>query len=218
MDPWVWVCCGYPLQWHHNGLDSISNHQPHDCLLKGLFRCLSKKTSKLRITGLCAGNSPHKLPVTRTIFPFDAKFYQYRDSLYKNKMGSQPSYLHNPYILKQLCLYQKGVISMSLLQFDVCPLLNTLRPRQNGCHFTDDISKCILLDENVWISIKISMKFVPMGPINSIPALVQIMAWCRPGDKPLSEPMMLRLLTHICVTRPQWVKWSLSFLYKFTPV
>ena len=46
------------LQWHHNGCDGVSNHQPHDCLLNRLFRCRSKKTSKLRITGLCAGNSP----------------------------------------------------------------------------------------------------------------------------------------------------------------
>ena len=83
--------------------------------------------------------------------------------------------------------------------------LNTLGPRQNGRHFTDDIFKCILLNENVWISIKISLKFVPKGPINNIPALVQIMAWRLPGDKPLSEPMMVNLPTHICVTRPQWV-------------
>ena len=55
-----------------------------------------------------------------------------------------------------------------------------------------------------WISIKISLKFVPKGPINNIPALVKIMAWRRPGDKPLSEPMMVRFLTHICITRPQW--------------
>ena len=53
---------------------------------------------------------------------------------------------------------------------------------------------------------KISLKFVPEGPINNIPALVQIMAWHRPGDKPLSEPMIVSLPTHICVTRPQWVK------------
>ena len=45
------------LQWHHNGHGSISNHQPHDCLLNRWFRCRSKKTSKLRVTGLCAGNS-----------------------------------------------------------------------------------------------------------------------------------------------------------------
>ena len=46
-----------PLRWRHNGCDSVSNHQPHDCLLNRLFRRRSKKTSKLRVTGLCVGNS-----------------------------------------------------------------------------------------------------------------------------------------------------------------
>ena len=46
------------LQWRHNEHDSASNHQPHDCLLNRLFRRRSKKTSKLRVTGLCVGNSP----------------------------------------------------------------------------------------------------------------------------------------------------------------
>ena len=86
------------------------------------------------------------------------------------------------------------------------PSINTLRPRQNGRQFADDTYKCIFLNENVWIPIKISPKFVPKGPINNIPTLVQIMAWRRPGDKPLSGPMMVRLPTHICVTRSQWVK------------
>ena len=84
--------------------------------------------------------------------------------------------------------------------------LNSLRPRRNEQHFADDIFKHIFFNENVWILIKISLKFVPKGPINNIPALVQVMAWRRPGDKPLSEAMVVRLLTHICVTRPQWVK------------
>ena len=84
-------------------------------------------------------------------------------------------------------------------------LINTLRPRQDGRHFPDDIFKWIFLNEIIWISIKISLKFVPSGPINNIPALVQIMAWRRLGDKPLSEPMMVSLLTLICVTQPQWV-------------
>ena len=86
--------------------------------------------------------------------------------------------------------------------------INTLRPRKNERHFADDIFKCIFVNENVWIPIKISMKFVPKGPINNIPALVQIMAWRCQGDKPLSEPMMVSLTTHICFTRPQWVKVS----------
>ena len=88
--------------------------------------------------------------------------------------------------------YEISVLIWPILQ----KLLNTLRPRH----------KCIFLNENVWIPIKMSLKFVSKGPINNIPALVQIMAWRRPGDKPLSETMMVRLLTHICVTRPQWVK------------
>ena len=71
--------------------------------------------------------------------------------------------------------------------------------------FPDDIFKCIYLNGNIRISIKISLKFVPKGLINNIPALVLIMAWCRPGDKLLSEPIMVRSLTHICVTRLQWV-------------
>ena len=49
---------GISLQWRHNGPDRVSNHQPHQCLLNRLFRRRSKKTSKLRVTGLCAGNSP----------------------------------------------------------------------------------------------------------------------------------------------------------------
>ena len=98
----------------------------------------------------------------------------------------------------------------SLTHWGQGPLLitgiNTLRARQNGHHFPDDIFKWIFLNGSVWISINISLKFVPMGPINNIPTLVRVMAWRRPGDKPLSEPMMVRLPTHICVTRPQWAK------------
>ena len=65
------------LQWRHNDHDGVSNHQPHSCLLNRLLRRRSKKTSKLRVTGLCVGNSPgpvnspHKGPVTRKMFLFD---------------------------------------------------------------------------------------------------------------------------------------------------
>ena len=88
----------------------------------------------------------------------------------------------------------------SLDNFCSFQLLKTLRPRQNGRHFTDAVFKCIFLNENVWMLIKISLKFVPKGPINNTIALVQIMAWHRPGDEPLSEPMMIILLTHIYVS------------------
>ena len=57
-------------------------------------------------------------------------------------------------------------------------------------YLADNIFMCIYLNENIWITIKISLKFVPEGLINNIPTLVQIMAWRFPGDKPLSEPMI----------------------------
>ena len=57
------------------------------------------------------------------------------------------------------------------------------------------------------------LKFVPNGSINNIPATVQIMAWRRPGDKTLSEPMVVSLPTPICVIWPQWVNWLRVFAY-----
>ena len=81
-------------------------------------------------------------------------------------------------------------------------VVDTFRPRQKvrRRHF-----QMYFLEWKCWIPIKISMKFVSKGPINNIPSLVQIMDRRRAGDKPLYESVMVSLLTHICVTRPQWV-------------
>ena len=68
---WSLLKCPSVFHWRHNGRCSVSHHQPYDCLLNCLFRRTSKKTSKLRVTGLCVGNSPHKWPITRKMFPFD---------------------------------------------------------------------------------------------------------------------------------------------------
>ena len=125
--------------------------------------------------------------------------------------------IHNPWFAE--CNFGKTKIYLHFLPFldaemaqvvEILPhgwwgSVNSLRPRQNGHYNADDIFKCIFLNENVWFPTKISLKFVPKGPINNIQALVLIMVWRRPGDKPLSEPMMVSLPTHICVTRPQWV-------------
>ena len=92
-------------------------------------------------------------------------------------------------------------------------LLNTLRPNQDGRHFPDEI----FLKENVWISTNIWLKFVPKGPIDNILELVQIMAWRRPGAKPLYESMMVSLPTHISVARPQWIKAVLSIDHMIKP-
>ena len=70
--------------------------------------------------------------------------------------------------------------------------INSSSPEENASQVTDDIFKRISLNENVRFFIKMSMKFVPKGPIENNPVLVLIMAWCRLGDKPLSEPILTK--------------------------
>ena len=74
---------------------------------------------------------------------------------------------------------------------------NTLRLTQKVHHFADNIFQCIFLNENVWILLKISLKVIPKVPINNFPTFIQMMAWHQASNKPLSEPMMLSLLTHM---------------------
>ena len=83
---------------------------------------------------------------------------------------------------------------------------NMINTWQDGCHFRRRHFQMHFFNENVWISLRISLKFVPEVQINSIQTMKQIMAWCRLGAKPLSDPMVVSLLTHICVTWPQWAK------------
>ena len=103
----------------------------------------------------------------------------------KYRLSTEPPVSVNPYLscllpqITDACRSKTGI--------------NTLRLRRNRRHFSDAIFKCIVLNANVLNSIKISLKFIPKSPINNIPALVQIMAWRRPGDKPLSVPMMVSL-------------------------
>ena len=78
-----------------------------------------------------------------------------------------------------------------LTQLDGTLDVNTSRLRQNGRHFADDVFKCIFLNENVWFSLDISLKFVPKVLINNIPTLVQIMTRRLNGANPLSEAMLV---------------------------
>ena len=90
-----------------------------------------------------------------------------------------------------------------------CWIWSNILPLRPTRHFPDAIFNCSFLNENVWISIRISLKFVSEALIDNKLALVQIMAWCRPGDKPFSKTMLPSSSTHICVTRLQCVKWRL---------
>ena len=186
------------LHWRHNEHDGVSNHQPNDCLLKRLFGCISKKTSKLRVTGLCVGNSPVtvEFPAQSACNAENGSIW-WRHHVLAQYMTKALKRRHGKHTVSKLPIRQQDIISQEPI--------NTLRPRQNGRHFPDDIFKWIFLNDNILFPTKISLKFVPRGPINNIPALVQIMADRLGGAKPLSEPMMVSLPTLICVTRPQWV-------------
>ena len=122
---------------------------------------------------------------------------------------SNPLYKHT-YVCPRHQRYSHKLLESFLKHILLILHINTLRPRQICHHFVNDIFKCIVLNKNVWMLLKISPMFVPKVQIYDIPALVQIMAWRRPGDKPLSELMMVTLLTHIWVTRSQWVSTSFT--------
>ena len=85
------------------------------------------------------------------------------------------------------CLFRQNVCFLLSAKQSAHSAFNTLRRRQNGRHFAGDTFNRIFVNENGRISIKFSLKFVPKGPINNIPALVQLMAWRRPD---VTRPLM----------------------------
>ena len=140
-----------------------------------------------RYCSLCAGNSPvtgefpSQRPVTRS---FDV-FFDLRLNKRFSKQSrrrwfetlSPPLWRHcNSFIRSPQGICVTGHATPAVLNYWFMTYVNTFRPRQNARYFPDDIFMCVFLNKNVWISIKISLKLVPWGPINNISALVQIMA------------------------------------------
>ena len=126
--------------------------------------------------------------------------------LSQRECNSNLTKIERPFVLHHEVRFQLPVASQcqEMRENGFLYFLNTLMPRQNGRHLADNIFRCIFLNENIWISIKVSLKFVPKGPIDNFPAVVQIMVWRRSSEKPLSELMLVSLLTHLCTARPQW--------------
>ena len=118
LDIFVSIALSMSLRWRHNDHAGVSNHQPPGCLLNRLFRRKSKKTSKLRVTGLCAGNSPGT-------GEFSAQMASYAENV-------SIWWRHH---------VTRSCHSASRL------LLNTLWPKQNACQFPDDIFQCIFVNE-----------------------------------------------------------------------
>ena len=137
---------------------------------------------------LCTGNSPvtSEFPSQRPVTPrFDVSLHQRLNKrLNKQSWG---------------WWFQNSIMTGPT---DILTL-NTLRPRLNGRHFAGDHFKHIFFIATVRIAITIARKFVPISVVNNIASMAQILTWHRPGNKPLSEQMIVRLPTHICVTRSQ---------------
>ena len=140
------------LQWRHNGRDSVSNHQPHDCLLNRSFRRGSKKTSKLRIIGLCAGNSPGtgEFPAQMASYAENAYiWWRHHDNernwtrchSFYDIMISQPTrcdlriQCKLSYLSYSISVYQKTVVPWQ----GAAPLLVKSCVRLPGIHFTQGL-------------------------------------------------------------------------------
>ena len=125
------------LQWRHNDYCSVSNHQPHGCLLNRLFRRRSKKTSKLRVTGLCARNSPgpvnspHKGPVTRKMFPFDDVIMLIINEVSWQSPGNNRKMLNTS-------MLDMGLKSVKSILQPKCQWVNYRKSQSK--HFRDDVA------------------------------------------------------------------------------
>ena len=92
--------------------------------------------------------------------------------------------------------------------------INALRPRQNGRYSAYDIFKCILLNENLRILITISLKFVPNGSIEIMPALFLVTAWHGQAQGHYLNRWRSSLLAHKGITRPQWINNEMLYFSK----
>ena len=134
------------LQWRHNDHDGVSNHQPHGCLLNRLFRRRSKKTSKLRVTGLYVGNSPgpvnspHKGTVTRKMFPFDDVIMCIHNRHpYLAFTGELWGVYYDEFGEKWPCYNGTALYH---------EMLSTYWGPNNSRHFADDVLRCTALKGN----------------------------------------------------------------------
>ena len=151
-------------KWRHNEHDGISNHQPHNSLLNHLLRRWSKKTLKLCITGLCEGNS-----LVIGEFPTQRASNVETVSIWCRHQVDYFFVVSLKMMLKKQSSCEWSGIPWCSWDITV---LSSFLPGQNDRHFTDDIFRCIFVNEKFCNFIKISLKFVPMGPIDNHPALV----------------------------------------------
>ena len=155
-----WSSCFRPLQWRHNDRDGVSNHQHHHCLFNRLFRHRSKKTSKLRVTGLCVGNSP----VTGE---FTAQMASNAEnvSIRWRHHAWPPGYMSHP----------NAAFPVLHLQW----MLTHCPPGLLSKNVRETIFKLILVIDDWCASCEITLRRMSSDLTDDKATLVQVMAWCR---------------------------------------
>ena len=177
----------FTLQWRHNGRDSVSNHQPHDCLLNRLFRRKSQKTSKLRVTGLCVGNSPGT-------GEFPAQMASYAENV---SIWWRHHYLWESTVDRSIPLTDASNAGRVSMWLTLWPIISrnivVLSILKNEGHFVDAIFK-IFVYQNCHNLIQICSSIRVLLTLTHLPhshmyasALVQIMACRLFGTKPFPE-------------------------------
>ena len=136
------------LRWRQNERDGVSNNRPNDCLLNRLFRHRSKKTSKLRFTGLCEGNSPEtgEFPAQRASNAENVSIWWRRDSRHSDSPPPPPPRLI--YTLKRIYIYMYIYICRVSDDNTRTYILSHWLWGKNRHSAADDIFECILLNEN----------------------------------------------------------------------
>ena len=165
------------LRWRQNGRDSVSNNQLRHCLLSLLFGRRSKKTSKLRVTGLCVGNSPgpvnspHKGPVARKMFPFDdvimilQQFWIYRARLLWQRLGSTQCVYDVANLGENNWNYGFFSYSCSFSHMRVTFMSKTIRGRRPNCDGTYFQNICFLGVNFMQLWFFIWNRFLNSGPL-----------------------------------------------------
>ena len=151
---WSKVRNNYTLQWHHNGRNGVLNHRRLDCLLKRLFKRRSKKTSMLRVTGLCEGNSPmtDECPAQRASNTENVSiWWRYHDiCVAQHQIENMTNVIR--WLSADRHSVHHGISRDPTSYFKLTHIkwivFNTLRLRQNFCNFTDDIFKLIFMYGN----------------------------------------------------------------------
>ena len=178
------------LQWRHNEHDGVSNHQPHNCLLNHIFRHRSKKTSKLRVTGLCAGNSPvtGEFPAQRTSYRENVSiWWRHHDLLWHDEIMTWTHFTHYWLIVGGIFVFRLDDPSLNktvrwLVNRDALTLINVLPFLSTHEYHCTLIFQRHSLD-SIW---KFSKKFYMICKIDRAGTILNHLF----SIKSLSEPIM----------------------------